>query len=915
MPLEPDRRNQISDLYHAALQRGPGERSAFLKQACAGDEALLHEVESLLGYEAASARFLETPAVEVVPGSLAAAQDKTEMVGRQIGAYRILAPLGAGGMGEVYRARDSKLGREVAIKVLPPHFTVDPERRARFAREARSLATLNHPHIGAIYGLEEAEGVTALVLELVEGPTLADRLERGPLPVSDALAIARQIADALDAAHEKGIVHRDLKPANIVLQGGAAASGQMSGDACAKVLDFGLAKTMAVGLEGDLTQRPSGSLDGTEEGRILGTPAYMSPEQARGHPVDKRTDIWAFGCVLFEMLSGRRAFDGDTISDTFVSILEREPHWDALPAEAPTSIRTLLERCLRKDPRARLHDIADARIELDDGSKPFAATKSAADAAPAQSGRRRDRLGWIVAAALALALGGTMLLNRREVAPAAPELVEFPILPPEGSSFPSPMVGFAVSPDGRHVALLAKSKAGSSLWVRSLAAVDPRPIRGTEGASNPFWSPDSQSIGFFAGNQLKTVRASEGAAVAPLTWSVSMPENWESLGFAPTGAWNSQDVVVFGPSRDGNLYQVNVRRGGMATPVTTTRETSQYRRPSFLPDGQHFLYVSSVSGSGTKNEVRVGSLTTADTAVIDTFESPVSYAAGHLFFTRGGNIMAQSFNEETLRLEGDPVRLRAQVRGDMPGARPFSVATNGRLVFLPPPRTEPQLTWLDRSGRPVGSVGAPGFSGGNLDVSPDGQQLAVTKPVHAGEPQTDIWLIELATGRATPLTEDHAGDYDPTWSPDGKYIVFNSGRLGGSSLFLRASDGSGLDVPLVKFEKSEANRFTVASWSRAGVLIFNVLKMDGDFDLWTLSMSGDRTRRVFVSSKQSELNGTFSPDGRWVAYSRTRRAVTKSSSDRSRTRTPRERFHVMAGSIPAGEETARSCSSCRPPAR
>ena len=279
----------------------------------------------------------------------------------------------------------------------------------------------------------------------------------------------------------------------------------------------------------------------------------------------------------------------------------------------------------------------------------------------------RDRLGWIVAAALALTLGGTMLLNRRGVTPAAPELVEFPILSPEGLSFTTLAVDFNVSPDGRHVAFIANSKAGSSLCVRSLAAVDARPIRGTDGARNPFWSPDSQSIGFFAGNQLKTVKASGEAAVVPLPWSVSLPENWEILGMAPAGTWNSQGIVVFGPSSDGNLYQIDVKRGGMATPVTapvTTRQTSLHRRPSFLPDGQRFLYVA---GLGTKNELRVGSLTTPDTVVIGTFESPVAYAAGHLFFTRGGNVMAQSFNEETLRLEGDPVPLRAQVRSDMPG--------------------------------------------------------------------------------------------------------------------------------------------------------------------------------------------------------------------------------------------------------
>ena len=443
-------------------------------------------------------------------------------------------------------------------------------------------------------------------------------------------------------------------------------------------------------------------------------------------------------------------------------------------------------RLLEKAPAARFQSAADVEWALGQIGRTPAAPSVPKTWARSLVTARPPRLGWIFAAALTLTLGGTMLLNPRGVAPAAPEHVEFPILPPEGWSLTNLAVDFNVSPDGRHVAFIANSKAGSSLCVRSLAAVDVRLIRGTDGARNPFWSADSQSIGFFAGNQLKTVKASGDAAVVPLTWSVSMPEGWESFGMAPAGTWNSQDIIVFGPSSDGNLYQIDVKRGGMARPVTTpvtTRERSLHRRPSFLPDGQRFLYVG---GLGTKNELRVGSLTTADTVVVGTFESPVSYAAGHVFFTRGGNVMAQAFNEETLRLEGDPVSLRAQLRTDMPGNRGFSVSTNGRFVFLSAPKTEPQLTWLDRSGRPVGIVGAPGFSGGNLDVSPDGQQLAFSKPGHPAEPQNDIWLMELATGRATPLTNDHAGDYDPTWSPDGKYIVFNSrptGRL--ESVFAR----------------------------------------------------------------------------------------------------------------------------------
>ena len=358
--MEPDRLNRISDLYHAAAARTPSEQRPFLQAACGGDELLRKEVESLLAYESASALFLARPAVALV-----------SLVGRQLGPYQILNPLGAGGMGEVYRAHDTKLGRDVAIKILPLDFTVDPERRARLVREARLLATLNHPNIGAIYGLEEADGLTALVLELVEGPTLAERLERGPLAVPQALTVARDVADGMEAAHQKNIIHRDLKPANIVLQSGAGSGGPLR----AKVLDFGLAKMVASSHdEVGLTDRQAST--GTVEGRILGTPAYMSPEQARGLPVDKRTDIWAFGCVLYEMLTARRPFDGGTAADTLVRVLEHEPDWSAIPAGAPEVLRSLTRRCLEKQPAERLADIGKARQEIADAMAAVPATQA-----------------------------------------------------------------------------------------------------------------------------------------------------------------------------------------------------------------------------------------------------------------------------------------------------------------------------------------------------------------------------------------------------------------------------------------------------------------------------------------------------------------------------------------------------------
>ena len=851
-----DRRNRVSQLHAAALARLPGERAAFLHEACDGDELLRREVESLLAYESASPRFLETPAAEVLAGALAGASERSLMVGRQLGPYTVLGPLGAGGMGEVYRARDSKLGREVAIKILPPQFMADAERRARFAREARIVATLNHPHIGAIYGVEEADGVTALVLELVEGPTLAEQLKRGALPIGEAIAIAKQIAEALDAAHDKGIVHRDLKPANIVLQRAANAAGLPSGDLRAKVLDFGLAKTLAVGLNRDLTQPASGSLDGTADGRILGTPAYMSPEQARGLAVDKRTDIWAFGCVLFEMLAGRPAFGGDTISDTFVSILEREPDWAALPASAPHAIRTLLHRCLRKDPRKRLHDVADARIELDEIDPPLGVSTNAAivPAVAAPHGRR-EWLGWVVACVLGVA---SAVMYFKAVPPAIDPL-ELPVGPPENSFFQmgSSSSAFEISPDGQQVAAVALAQGIPTLWVRPISTPVWRQLPGTEGAGGPFWSADSQSLGFFSGGKLKTVKVSGGS---PLVIT-DAPDSVQGNTFG--GAWNHNDIIVF--AEGANTLRKVRASGGRPTPVTTLiKGDTAHRWPSFLPDGEHFVFLATGERA---SELRLGSLGSAEATSLGPADSNAQYGSGYLLLVRTGRLMAQLFDPGKRQFKGNPIVVAEDVTAVgpwQPGQ--FSVSAAGVLGYSRAWRPTLQLTWMDRSGTPLEAIGKPGAYV-NLDLSDDGRRLAVSQQTEqpGGESNVDIWSMDLArAGAAIRLTTDLAREFDPAWSPSGTQIAFNSNRIGEKfSLWIRPSSGSGKDELLVK----GGGNVYAPDWSPTGpYLMYSQLSESTGSDLWTLPLSGERAPVAYLNSSANERSGTFSPDGRWVAY-------------------------------------------------
>ena len=701
--------------------------------------------------------------------------------------------------------------------------------------------------------------MTALVLELVEGPTLADRLERGPLSVPDALAIARQIVAALDAAHEKEIVHRDLKPANIVLMGEAA------GDLRAKVLDFGLAKAIARDSAAVHPKATSSSFDGTADGRVLGTPAYMSPEQARGQTVDHRIDVWAFGCVLYEMLTGRPPFEGDTMSDTFVSILEREPDWVPLPASTPASVRRLLERCLRKDSRKRLHDIADAILDIDDAATvPPGASGGEAVASSslprrsfaffeAKAGVRVTRLlPWVVASALAAALAWVALLYYRAAGPLPTEPAQLTIHPPGGVGVSL----FALSPDGRYLAFAPQLTSKPMVWVHSLVTGETKAVPSTEGARAVFWKPDSQEIAFFTGDKLKTVAVHGGSPIAVASIDP----------LVDVGAWGRSNVIIV-PKPGAGLQKVSATGGTLEAATVLTDEERIHTAPAFLPDGVHFLYVARPA-SAQQSELRVGSLESKEKfESLGPVESNVVYAAGYLFFVRGGffgggNLMARPFDPERRRLGGVPVPLGLSAAVYAPrrlGA--FSVsAESGRLVYLPRVAPMFDLTWHNRGGQKIGTVGEPGVYQ-HLDLSPDDERVAVSLQTQQnGQPlQMDIWTIEVKPGGgASRVTEDPAYEADPAWSGDGRQLAFNSDRPR-RGLFVRPSDGSGKDLRLVD---PPVGGIASPDWS---VDNKHIVYMDGG-DLWVLPMTGDRKPAVFANTAATEKQPVFSADGRWVAY-------------------------------------------------
>lgn len=793
--------------------------------------------------------------------------------GVRIGPYEVVSLLGAGGMGEVYRARDTALHREVAIKVLPDHFAADGERLARFTREAQTLAALNHPNIAHVHGLESSSGWRALVMELVEGEDLAQPLARGPLPVDEALAVAWQVAEALEAAHEQGIVHRDLKPANIKLRA----------DGVAKVLDFGLAKAFEPAggdaASSQLANSPTITSPAmTVRGMILGTAAYMAPEQAKGKPVDKRADVWSFGCVLFEMLTGGRAFQGDDVSTTLAAVLLKEPDWAALPAATPVGVRGLLERCLTKDPKARLRDIGEARIRIDEvirGQGRDVAPPTHPPGAP----ERRWHPAWLVGGVAAVAALVAAVAALRPATEAPVRAVRFAIPPPDETFFGGPVAGgtgnapqLAVSPDGQSVVFVGRTQSTYQLWLRPLATLEARPIPGTVGGTFPFWSPDGRFVAFFADGKLKKVPLDGGPAVV--------------LCDAPSGrggSWSRDDVIVFSPTGIGTLATGLLRvpaSGGepaMATTIDAATGETHHRWPHFQPDGRHFLYTASTGACCPPPQaatIRIGSIDAAEaTTTLFEAESAVYYASGHLVFARDERLMAQPFDPDRRQKTGEPFPIADHVASEGSRYTSASVSTTGALVYAAGSGAVPggQLTWFDRAGRALGTVGdAAPFV--NLALSPDAGRVAVA--ISTGNPgNLDVWVLDVARNLRSRLTFDPGADGSPVWSPDGTRVAFQNLRGRQVSIRQAATNGSGGEVTLFDGSTDPARLVIDAAptdWSADGRYIAYTQRTSATTsDLYVLPLDGNRTPIAVANDNGLETSGAFSPDGRWIAYTAT----------------------------------------------
>ncbi len=797
--------------------------------------------------------------------------DMTLSAGTKVGPYEVVGAIGAGGMGEVYRARDTKLGREVALKVLPEAFATEAERMGRFEREAKLLASLNHPNIASIFGFEDSGGVHALVMELVEGQTLAERIGEpgtrgagprgaglkagatqagaaGAMPVDEALPIAKQIAEGLEYAHERGIVHRDLKPANV----------KITPDGVVKILDFGLAKA----LEGDTASSgpstsPTLSHMATQAGVILGTAAYMSPEQAKGKPVDRRADIWAFGCVLYEMLTGKPAFGGETVTDILAAVVTKEPDWSALSAATPTHVRVLLQRCLRRDPKQRLRDIGEARIAIEGtlaGADSVATTTHSGPAMRASPVRRG--LPWALAGVLAI-LAALFAPGYFKRAPQPTPAVVSQILAPSGNVFAlggSAAGPPALSPDGQLLAFAAIGSDGiQRIWIRRMDSGTAQPVAGTEGGTYPFWSPHGRNLGFFANHELSRVGASGGPVIAVC----------DALA-GRGGSWSRDDTILFTPSTDDVIYRVPAS-GGTPTPVTKFFEPGEHtnRWPQFLPDGKHFLYYAQSDLPGRSGTLAASLDGGAPKLLVRGDSNGVYAPPGYLLFIRQGTLMAQRFDAATLRLTGRPRALAVGAVWDPSIWRGmFAISGNGTLIYEQGTSSsgDSGLLWVDRNGKQLQDVGTKG-NYADQSLSPDGSKLAVAV---GGTRGSNIWVFDLVRNVKSRLTVSQDA-FSPAWSPDGKWIAFASLRGDLPHIYEKAADGTGKSEPLVVDNAGEFG----PEWSADGrFLLYNrAANTPGSrVEIWAMPMFGDRKPFPVIQSGFPVAGHALSPDGKWLAY-------------------------------------------------
>jgi Tol biopolymer transport system component len=777
--------------------------------------------------------------------------------GTELGTHKILALLGVGGMGEVYKAHDAKLRRDVAIKVLPESFARDADRLARFRREAQLLASLNHTNIATIYNIEDSNGTTYLVMELVPGENLAERVKReGAVPVEESLTIAKQIAEALEAAHEKGIIHRDLKPANV----------KVTPEGKVKVLDFGLAKAF----EGDpstmdMSNSPTLSQAATMQGVILGTAAYMSPEQARGKAVDKRTDIWAFGCVLYELLTGKQTFHGEDVTDILAAVVRAEPDWQALPAATPLKVRNLLRRCLQKDRRQRFHDAGDIRIEIDEALAGPQSSETTASVPAVRSWR--ERLAWPVAAGVLALIAIAFAIGFVLRAPKPPQPMRLSAeIGVDASLFTTRGASAILSPDGTRLVLVATgSDQKRRIYVRSIDQLQATTLSGTENADDPFFSPDGQWIGFFADGKLKKISVQGGAAV--------------TLCDAPNdrgGSWGDDGTIVFAPDNRGALFKVS-SAGGIPQPLTTLDKQAgenTHRWPQMLPGGKAVLFTSSSNGGTTGSlnaDIVVYSMTTGQRKILQRGGSYARYLpSGHMVYMQEDTLFAVPFDLNRLEVTGQAAPILEGVANytNSLGAQ-FSFSDTGNLVYVAGHSAAQVVSiyWMDREGKFTPLRETPGVFR-NPAFSPDGKRLALE--INDGK-RSDVWVYEWERDTLTRLTFAGNNNISPAWAPDGQRIVYSSQEKGGvSNLWWIRADGAG---DAQRLAESKVQQYA-GSWRPDGKVLafFQNNPSTGD-DIMTLPIAGDDKSgwkpgepKPFVNSTFNELFPAFSPDGRWLAY-------------------------------------------------